>query len=147
MCPAGLEPGWTESETAEVNATCNQQMTTQKTEWAEMENWAGVGGAGRWKEARSTNMIIASIFAFFYSWLDGTAREIIANQFADSPRSSILLGLCGVFFPSTLEFSFSWVSVGVSAPQAMQARTPSNFGIAALTAVPLRQRANSSFTV
>lgn len=53
MCLAGLAPGRPESEIAEVNATCNQQMTTQKTEGAEMEGlgWCRGGGwVGRGKE-------------------------------------------------------------------------------------------------
>lgn len=54
-----------ESEIAEVNTTCNQQMTTQKTEGAEMEGLGQCRGGG--EEARSANMIIASIFASFYS--------------------------------------------------------------------------------
>lgn len=52
-----------ESEIAEVNTTCNQQMTTQKMEGAEMEGLGQCKGGG----VRSTNMIIASIFTFFYS--------------------------------------------------------------------------------
>lgn len=40
-----------ESETAEVNTTCNQQMTTQKTEGAEMEGLSqSRGGGERGKE-------------------------------------------------------------------------------------------------
>ena len=53
------------SETAEVNITCNQQMTTQKMEGAGIErDRVGVEEWG--EEARRTNVIIASIFAFFY---------------------------------------------------------------------------------
>lgn len=55
-----------ESEVAEVNTTCNQQMTTQKMEGAEMEGLDQCRG-GEGEEARSANMIIASIFASFYS--------------------------------------------------------------------------------
>lgn len=54
-----------ESEMAEVNTTCNQQMDTQKAEGAEMEGLGQWRGGG--KEARSANVIIASIFASFYS--------------------------------------------------------------------------------
>lgn len=55
---------------AEVNIRCNQQMTTQKMEGAEME---GLGRCGRrWNGgggARSTNMIIASFFFCFLLFL------------------------------------------------------------------------------
>lgn len=69
-------------ETAEVNITCNQQMTTQKMEGAEIEGlgWCG-GGRG---ERRSTNMIIASIFAFFYFCLCPDARNH-RQSIPDSP--------------------------------------------------------------
>lgn len=60
------------SETAEVNITCNQQMTTQKMEGAEME---GLDRCRRGQGGRSTNMIIASIFAFFYFCLCPDARN------------------------------------------------------------------------
>lgn len=71
-------PAWAwvrqrKSETAEVNITCNQQMTTQKVEGAEIE---GLGRCrGRGEGGRSTNMIIASIFAFFYFCLCPDARN------------------------------------------------------------------------
>ena len=62
-CARWAGPEWQrESKTAEVNILCNQQMTTQKMEGAEIEGLAGCGGG----KGRSTNMIIASIFAFFY---------------------------------------------------------------------------------
>lgn len=37
------------SETAEVNITCNQQMTTQKMEGAEMEGLGRCKGGGKWE--------------------------------------------------------------------------------------------------
>ena len=48
---AGPERGRKKSETAEVNITCNQQMTTQKMEGAEIGGLGRCrGGGGRGKE-------------------------------------------------------------------------------------------------
>lgn len=47
-------------------------MTTQKMEGVEIGDWTGVEEEGK---GRSTNMIIASIFAFFYFCLCPDARN------------------------------------------------------------------------
>lgn len=71
-----LRPKWGSkgSRQQSLNITCNQQMTTQKMEGAEIEGLGrgrrrggGMGGG--------TNMIIASIFAFFYFRLGPDARN------------------------------------------------------------------------
>lgn len=66
-----LRPKWGSkgSRQQTLNITCNQQMTTQKMEGAEIEGLSQGRGKG------GANMIIASIFAFFYFRLAPDARN------------------------------------------------------------------------
>jgi len=103
---------------AEVNITCNQQVTVREMEGDEMQGSGQMRGGGA-EGKGGANMIIASIFLLllFYflfrrSRVFFEARKIIANQFLTCPLfpfSFLLLCLLRLvsFFVFRFFFPFS----------------------------------------